>query len=70
MNDTAEPIKMDITRMGTYTVDSEGRGLISLEGGQFVLRFYAVSNENFLLMRPGYDVIGAGTAEEPSFSSN
>jgi hypothetical protein len=66
----AEPIKSDITRTGTYTIDSEGRGLISLDDGQLVLRFYAVSDTNLLLMRPGYDVIGVGTAEQPSFPAN
>jgi hypothetical protein len=66
----AEPIKSDITRTGTYTNDSEGRGLISLDDGQLVLRFYAVSDTNLLLMRPGYDVIGVGTAEQPSFPAN
>ncbi len=68
--DTAEPIKMGMTRTGTYTIDSAGRGIISLDNGQFVLRFYAVSDTNLLLMRPGYDVIGVGTAEQPSFGVN
>jgi hypothetical protein len=68
--DTAESIKMDMTRTGAYTIDSAGRGIISLDSGAFVLRFYAVSNTNLLLMRPGYDVIGVGTGERPWFASD
>lgn len=68
--DGSEPIKSDTNCTGTYTIDSEGRGIISLDNGQLVLRFYAVSDTKLLLMRPGYDVIGAGTAEQPSFSAN
>jgi catechol 2,3-dioxygenase-like lactoylglutathione lyase family enzyme len=70
VKDTAEPIKMDIVRTGTYTIDNEGRGIISLDNGQFVLRFYAASKKNLLVMRPGYDVIGVGTAEQPSFPAD
>jgi hypothetical protein len=68
--DMAEPIKSDVTCTGTHTIDSEGRGIISLDNGQLVLRFYAVSDMKLLLMRPGYDVIGVGTAEQPLFSAN
>ncbi len=65
--DYAEPIKMDVVHRGTYTIDSDGRGLINLDNGQFLLRFYAASEKKLLLLRPGYDMIGAGTAEQPSF---
>src|SRR5579859_225028 len=64
--DVAETLKMDVTRTGTYTIESGGRGIISLDNGQLVLRFYALSDTTLLLMRPGYDVIGAGTAEQPA----
>ena len=67
--DGIEPFKSD-TCTGTYTIDSEGRGIISPDNGQLVLRFYAVSDTKLLLMRPGYDMIGAGTAEQPLFSTN
>lgn len=70
VKDSAEPIKSDLTCTGTYTIDSGGRGIISLDTGQLVLRFYAVSDTKLLLMRPGYDVIGVGTAEQPSFPAN
>jgi len=70
VKDKAEPIKMDIVRTGTYTIDNEGRGIISLDDGQFVLRFLAASKKNLLVMRPGYDVIGVGTAEQPSFPAD
>jgi hypothetical protein len=70
VKDAAEPIKSDLTCAGTYTIDSGGRGIISLDNGQLVLRFYAVSDNKLLLMRPGYDVIGVGTAEQPSFPAN
>lgn len=70
LKDTAEPIKSDVTCTGTYTIDSEGRGIISLDNGQLLLRFYAVSDNKLLLMRPGYDVIGVGTAEQPSFPAH
>jgi hypothetical protein len=61
---------MEVTRTGTYTIGSDSRGLFYLENGQFVLRFLAVSNTKLLLMRPGYDVIGEGTAEQTSFPAN
>jgi hypothetical protein len=61
---------MEVTRTGTYSIGRDGRGLFYLENGQFVLRFLAVSNAKMLLMRPGYDVIGEGTAEQTSFPAN
>ncbi len=64
VQDIADSIKIGVQRTGTYTIDNQGRGLITLDGGQFVVRFYAVSDTKLLLMRPGYDVIGAGTAEQ------
>lgn len=57
-------------RTGTYTIDNDGRGIISLDNGQFVLRFYAASKKNLLVMRPGCDVIGVGAAEQPSFPAD
>lgn len=70
VKDVAEPMTMEVTRTGTYTIGSDGRGLFYLENGQFVLRFLAVSNTKLLLLRPGYDVIGEGTAEQTSFPAN
>jgi len=64
LQDITDPVKMGVQRTGTYTIDSQGRGLIVLDSGKFVMRFYAVSDAKLLLMRPGYDVIGAGTAEQ------
>jgi len=68
--DVGEPIKMEVDRTGTYTIGSDGRGVMSLDNGQYVMRFLAVSNNALLLMRPGYDVIGVGTAEQPVFPAN
>jgi hypothetical protein len=68
--DMSNPIKMDVTRTGTYTIGSDGRGTISLDNGSFWLRFLAVAHDKLLLMRPGYDVIGTGAAEQPSFATN
>jgi hypothetical protein len=67
VQDIADPLKMDVNRTGSYTISSDGRGLISLDNGQLVWRFLAVSKGKLLLMRPGYDVIGAGTAEQTAF---
>jgi hypothetical protein len=64
--DVAEPIKMEVDHTGTYSIGSDGRGVISLDNGQYVMRFLAVSNQSLLLMRPGYDVIGAGNAQQYS----
>lgn len=68
--DMSNPIKMDVTHTGTYTIGSDGRGTISLDNGSFWWRFLAVSQHRLLLMRPGYDVIGAGDAEQPTFAIN
>ena len=68
--DMSNPIKLDVTRTGTYTIGTDGRGTISLDNGSFWLRFLAVSNDRLLLMRPGYDWIGAGEARQPTFGTN
>ncbi|HET7440486.1 MAG TPA: hypothetical protein VFJ47_04230 [Terriglobales bacterium] len=68
-SDPMNPLKVAVARSGSYSFanDVNGRGLIYLDNGDFVLRFYAVSGSKLLLMRPAYDVINAGTAEQPSF---